>query len=514
MNEGKWSNLRTMFLFLSDSDMGEPDTDKERRKLRFKCILCLPKEQSIACDSTSLSNLRRHISRTHPSQVIEYDRLSKRKSVNQGGPPSKQVKIDYYGGASTTIPPSQKELDQLIIRHIIDDCQPLTLIRSKSFRDLILRLAPKRSIMCYESLIGKIEDNFDRMKNNLKEEFTNAGSVSITADGWSCGTKAFIGITVHWLDSELKRKSAALACRRIVGRHTYDVIASSIEEILVEFRIHNKTSGATTDNGSNFVKAFRLFAENDEDEKESQNTGGDELIFHEITDELNEFGGGIYHLPPHYRCAAHTINLIATQDTKKAQESPALTKVARSAFATCQMIWNKQSRSTSAADKIRDMLGCLFIIPVPTRWNSMYYAMVKVRKLIQKSDDNLGALTDALGIKKRFNEREVAFICEYCDVMCPLATALNILECEKHMFLGYLLPTIATVEKQLRSLQDQLTYCTCLVQGILEGLDKRFGEYYSNKNLFWPVSLSQNSKQDGSLMKKNEVWLYLFYKRR
>ena len=65
--------------------------------------------------------------------------------------------------------------------------------------------------------------------------------------------------------------------------------------------------------------------------------------------------------------------------------------------------------------------------------------------------------------------------------MCPLATALNILECEKHLFLGYLLPTIATVGKQLRSLQDQLIYCTCLVQGILEGLEIRFEEYYSNK---------------------------------
>ena len=42
--------------------------------------------------------------------------LSKRKSVNQGGPPSKQAKTDYYGGVNTTIPVSQKELDKLIIR--------------------------------------------------------------------------------------------------------------------------------------------------------------------------------------------------------------------------------------------------------------------------------------------------------------------------------------------------------------------------------------------------------------
>ena len=126
------------------------------------------------------------------------------------------------------------------------------------------------------------------------------------------------------------------------------------------------------------------------------------------------------------------------------------------------MIWNKQSRSTAAADKIRDMLGCLFIIPVPTRWNSMYYAMVKVQKLIQNSDDNLGTLTNTC-IKKRFIEKEIAFICEYCDVMCcSLATALNILECEKHIILGYLLPTIATVEKQqIFARSTNLRYLSC-----------------------------------------------------
>ena len=75
---------------------------------------------------------------------------------------------------------------------------------------------------------------------------------------------------MDWLHSELERKSAALACRIIVGRHTYDVRATSIEEIFDELRIHNKAYGATTDNWSNFVKAFRLFAENGEDKKESE----------------------------------------------------------------------------------------------------------------------------------------------------------------------------------------------------------------------------------------------------
>lgn len=67
-------------------------------------------------------------------------------------------------------------------------------------------------------------------------------------------------MTVHWLENDLRRKSAVLACQHILGRHTYDVIAETMEKILHEYGIHNKTEGAVTDSGSNFLKAFRLFA--------------------------------------------------------------------------------------------------------------------------------------------------------------------------------------------------------------------------------------------------------------
>jgi hypothetical protein len=65
-------------------------------------------------------------------------------------------------------------------------------------------------------------------------------------------------MTVHWIDeSTLKRQKSILACRRLLGRHTYDVLAKTIETVHMEFRIENKVSKTTTDNGSNFIKAFR-----------------------------------------------------------------------------------------------------------------------------------------------------------------------------------------------------------------------------------------------------------------
>ena len=52
-----------------------------------------------------------------------------------------------------------------------------------------------------------------------------------------------------------------------------------------------------------------------------------------------------YALPKHMRCAAHTLNLVATVDANKAVEECSLyKKVSRSAFGKAQELWNKQSR--------------------------------------------------------------------------------------------------------------------------------------------------------------------------
>lgn len=65
-------------------------------------------------------------------------------------------------------------------------------------------------------------------------------------------------MTVHFIDEQsLERRSAALVCQRLPGRHTYDVIATAVHAVLVEYKILHKTCVVITDNGSNFVKAFR-----------------------------------------------------------------------------------------------------------------------------------------------------------------------------------------------------------------------------------------------------------------
>ena len=49
---------------------------------------------------------------------------------------------------------------------------------------------------------------------------------------WSASNKSNLGMMVHWIDSiTLKLEKAALACKRVRGRHTYDVIACEIDQV-------------------------------------------------------------------------------------------------------------------------------------------------------------------------------------------------------------------------------------------------------------------------------------------
>jgi hypothetical protein len=46
----------------------------------------------------------------------------------------------------------------------------------------------------------------------------------------------------------------------LLGTHKFENIAKLLDEITEEFSLHGKASYIVTDNGSNFVKAFKEFS--------------------------------------------------------------------------------------------------------------------------------------------------------------------------------------------------------------------------------------------------------------
>ena len=321
---------------------------------------------------------------------------------------------------------------------------------------------------------------------------------------WTAHNRSFLGMTAHWIDPvTLHQCKAALACTRVTGRHTYDVLGARIEQIHNFYGLAGKITATITDNGSNFVKAFTVFHHSsldsssataeeiptlsmDEDPEESlENTDTEDVIFENMdqmltVDTENDLTQVQYDLPAHERCAAHTLSLIATTDIDKyLSTSPVSRNIYRSSFAKCSAVWNKTSRSTVASDSVQEIANRKFLVPSKTRWNSHYDAILRIT---ENTTTELNELCTRMGLRS-FAEKEIVFLKEYCSVLKPLARGLDILQGEDNCFYGTLLPTLETIIKKIKALIFQLSTATVgLVYTIESSIKHRFAKVFESNN--------------------------------
>lgn len=122
-------------------------------------------------------------------------------------------------------------------------------------------------------------------------------------------------------------------------------------------------------------------------------------------------------LPPHQRCASHTINLIATKDAETALTTVSYKKIFRATFSKCQALWNKQNTSTQAADQIKESFGVYLSTPGVTRWNSTFDSVRQLTKILDGADglNKLNKCCDGIAVSK-FNKQDYIFLKEYVEV--------------------------------------------------------------------------------------------------
>lgn len=125
--------------------------------------------------------------------------------------------------ASKRVP--QTTIDKLIINFICKSVQPFTVVEQPTFKELITTLQPQAKVICRSTVRTRICDAADEMKKTLIAELAKTKFVATTTDCWSAHQKSYLGVTCHWIDEEtLERRSAALACKRLRGFHTFDMI--------------------------------------------------------------------------------------------------------------------------------------------------------------------------------------------------------------------------------------------------------------------------------------------------
>lgn len=83
----------------------------------------------------------------------------------------------------------------------------------------------------------------------------------------------------------------------------------------------------------------------------------------------------------------------------------------------------------------------------------------------------------------RFSPAEIAFLTEYAKTMSPVAKAIDVLQGEANVQMGWLVPTITLLKNKLQSLCTTSTYCRPLIDPLQAGLEHRFGKMLAHPEL-------------------------------
>ncbi|EXX56435.1 hypothetical protein RirG_216250 [Rhizophagus irregularis DAOM 197198w] len=137
-----------------------------------------------------------------------------------------------------------------------------------------------------------VVNKFNTIRKNIGAFMAQIpGKITLTADMWMSKftNDAFLGLTIHYIDQKWKLQNFLLDIISFTKRHTGINIATSINNVLNDFNLQEKTLALTTDNESAMIVCGRTFGQQLITQLDSQNFR-------------------------HYRYAAHIFNLAAQQE--------------------------------------------------------------------------------------------------------------------------------------------------------------------------------------------------------
>jgi hypothetical protein len=139
--------------------------------------------------------------------------------------------------------------------------QPFTVVEEEDFQPMLEHFRCEFSIPSASTVKREIMKMHEEEIDHVRDRLQKAGSrISLALDCWtSLNTKAFLGITAHYIDDAWIPRSLVLDLAHLPGLHTGKDLCETLVAKCDQFGILDNILGITTDNAANIDKLLGCF---------------------------------------------------------------------------------------------------------------------------------------------------------------------------------------------------------------------------------------------------------------
>ena len=316
------------------------------------CELCDERVKRSSNTTNLLTHLKRHHFIEHEEVVLaarrEQSESPEEHSQSTSGTKTRHqpsiVDLISKKEAYKKDSPRYSTCQDALVAFICNDLQPISVVDSPSFRQLLYTLDPRfQPYSCSQFSRIIIPMKYDEVKRSVQEKLEKAEFISLTRDMWTgCHNRGYISLSAHFVN-DWEMHHHCLQTREVVSSHTAENLAEEIHYSLDEWNITEKVVMVTTDNAQNIKNA--------------------------ISQELE-----ISHLP----CVGHTLQL----SIGKALQLTAISRV----LGRVRKLVEHFHKSTLATNCLREkqirleLPQHVLVMECKTRWSSTYHMIQRIQE--------------------------------------------------------------------------------------------------------------------------------------
>ncbi|XP_041449950.1 zinc finger BED domain-containing protein 4-like [Drosophila obscura] len=423
--------------------------------------------------SGNTSNLHDHLKRFHPGLVHVSDSstpaAATSKDTDNIASTSSSCRSSMHSVASyfkravlyDTNSKRKNDIDRALTEMIAKDVQPYNIVENEGFVNYSQVLDPRYKLPSKTHLRDVLMLNmFKETSAKLLTILEDISYISVTCDLWtSRANDSFLTVTCHFVYN-YNLKTASLATRKLLDttNHSAQNIANTLQDVLNNWNVLEKTVCIVTDNASSMLKACEILK--------------------------------IQNLP----CFAHTLNLVVHDGLKFDNDD-----LVKALFTKCKTIVRFFKHSTISGEKFKmaqDEFSYTLLQEVPTRWNSFY---LMIQRILATNDAISTVLLSTTKAPLPFTAEEINILKDLEKILAFFQQASEKISGGKYVTISLIIPMAYGLYRKLENLLPQLQ----TLQGkkmqntLLESIKKRLSIYEQRSLTRMATILDPRFKKNG-----------------